>query len=268
MFMTNKIKNGNRGFTLIELLVVIAIIAILAAMLLPALASAKEKGKRALCTSNLRQIGVGSTMYAGDNSDFFEKAATNSGWGNAFNPYQMEGSTLEAAQQLGFSTNHVNASGYSETATIWTCPNRPTLPAHPVGGTTWSIGFQYYGGVTKWKNANTGYDGVSASPVKTSTARPTWMLAADLVMRPSATANVWTDSGAALGDGTTSLPAHKKGTLPAGGNEGLADGSVSWVKATDMYMIHAPMGNRNFYFYQADLGSTGLNYSSMTKFPN
>ncbi|MEJ2701576.1 MAG: prepilin-type N-terminal cleavage/methylation domain-containing protein, partial [Sedimentisphaerales bacterium] len=60
---------GKRGFTLIELLVVIAIIAILLAILMPALNRVKEQGKRATCLNNLRELNMAWIMYADDNDD-------------------------------------------------------------------------------------------------------------------------------------------------------------------------------------------------------
>jgi len=71
----------NRGFTLIELLVVIAIIAILAAMLLPALARAKESAKRISCINNVRQLGLAFMMYFPENSDAFPTGASESSLG-------------------------------------------------------------------------------------------------------------------------------------------------------------------------------------------
>ena len=228
------ITPARRAFTLIELLVVIAIIAILVALLLPALAGAKEQGRRASCKSSMRQMMLGLIMYGDDHEQFLPTGASNKSALDDHLPVLSTATSNAIVEYSGsdkmsycpsfrdyFVERHLNAD----------------FAEQEYG---YVVGYNYHGGHT-----NTPWPAISGTNRWVSPQRltddPTLVLVSDM--------NDWSP-----GYGQTFVPHGKNGPIlegadaanpsaagsrpdaigAAGGNIGLLDGSVSWKPITQM----------------------------------
>jgi prepilin-type N-terminal cleavage/methylation domain-containing protein/prepilin-type processing-associated H-X9-DG protein len=112
-------KTMKRGFTLIELLVVIAIIAILAAILFPVFARARESARRTSCSNNIKQIVIGLKSYIGDNDEQYPRvggvaSSTPFAWGEAIQPYIKSVQILQCPSESNGGVSGPTVSGYSD----------------------------------------------------------------------------------------------------------------------------------------------------------
>ncbi len=166
-------RTSRRGFTLIELLVVIAIIGVLIALLLPAVQAAREAARRAQCTNNLKQIGLGMHNYQSAVGTLppGEKGCCWGSWCVFLLPYVEQQTLYNAWNTVGNNatgpdgnfrySGNTNTTVTYTTVKAYTCPSDPNAGTRRYGGVTYHDYAVNYGNVDQEQNAGVPYLGLT-----------------------------------------------------------------------------------------------------------
>ena len=226
------------GFTLIELLVVIAIIGVLASLLLPALASAKERAKLIKCVSNQKQIGIAFQLYRGDNDARFPPLAPFQVYGHRSfefgggdpDPNYVQGQTMLAATNRPLGR-------YAQSQKVFECPSdrgfdiRPFLPPSQSHFGSWGSSYKYNS--NPWTRMR--YD--PADEIGLAGKRGNWiLLPSQHVLLHDVPALPWQDL--ASGDSWFNSWHFPSGPVTTGGLQNFSKKAVAPVLFVDGHVKH------------------------------